>query len=81
MITVYYYIDSRIWELAQNNYFSDWQYRIKQSNTFSAWMEMEGGIPQFKAAPVSGLYEFTAFSVGLKRLHILCNRVLFKLKN
>ena len=34
-----------------------------------------------RAAPVSGLYEFIAFLVGVKRLHILCNRVLFKLND
>ena len=44
-ITVYFFIDFRIWELVQN-YFIDWQHRIKRSNTFSAWMEMQGGIPQ-----------------------------------
>ena len=31
------------------NYLSDWQHRIKRSNTFSDWVEMQGGIPQGSA--------------------------------
>ena len=44
------------------NYFSDRQYRIKRSNTFSDWMEMRGGIPQGSAL---GVLQFLVYMNSL----------------